>query len=348
MAAVWTARQFHNPPEESHEHPFLVALWEAVGDDAAGRFDCRVYARNAGVAGSDPAVLEMLVAGEVEFFTQMGGILGQLAPVMEIQGLPFAFTSSEQVYRVMDGELGALLRKELAAKGIHCFARGLMENGFRQISTVERPIKTVDDLVGLKLRIPGGRMFADLFESLGAAPVVVTIAELYEALKTRRVHGQENPLVVTEVNRLYEVTRYVAITDHMWSGFNLLANGRFWRGLPPDVQAIIARDVATHVARQREYTRRLNRDLPSPPAAPQSRPRVAARGARARPHLGRRRKLPAPTRRRVLPALEDRARRDGVAAARSRGGATHLTASGLTGEPTAPVNGSGGATKRNS
>jgi len=263
MASVWTARQFHNQPEESHQHPFLLDLWQAVREETAGRFDCRVYAQNAGVPGSDPAVLEMLVKGELEFFTQMGGILGQLAPVMEIQGLPFAFTSSEQVYRVMDGALGALLRKELAAKGIHCFAGGLMENGFRQISTVERPIKTVDDLVGLKLRIPGGRMFADLFASLGAAPVVVTIAELYDALATRRVHGQENPLVVTEVNRLYEVTRYVAITNHMWSGFNLLANGRFWSGLPPDVQAIIERNVATHVARQREYTRRLNHELES-------------------------------------------------------------------------------------
>jgi TRAP-type transport system periplasmic protein len=161
LASVWTPRQFHNQLEESHQHPFLVDLWQAAREETAGRFDCRVYAQNAGVPGSDPVGLEMLVKGEVEFFTQMGGILGQLAPVMEIQGLPFAFTSSEQVYRVMDGELGALLRKEPATKGIHCFARGLMENGFRQISTVERPIKTADDLAGLKLRIPGGRMFAD-------------------------------------------------------------------------------------------------------------------------------------------------------------------------------------------
>ncbi|PYM99785.1 MAG: ABC transporter substrate-binding protein, partial [Candidatus Rokuibacteriota bacterium] len=70
-------------------------------------------------------------------------------------------------------------------------------------------------------------------------------------------------LVVTEVNRLYEVTRYVAITNHMWSGFNMLANGRFWSGLPADVQAIIERNVAIHVARQREYTQRLNRELES-------------------------------------------------------------------------------------
>ena len=263
MASIWQARQFHNQPEESHQHPFLVDLWQAVREQTAGRFDCRVYAQNANVAGSDPAVLKMLVEGEIEFFTQMGGILGQIAPVMEIQGLPFAFTSSEQVYRAMDGELGAHLQRELAAKGIHSFAQGLMENGFRHISTLDRPIKTVDDLVGMRLRIPGGRIFADLFESLGAAPVVVTIAELYDALKNRRVQGQENPLVVTEVNRLWEVTRYVAITSHMWSGFNLLANRRFWTGLPTDVQAIIERNVAIHVARQREYTQRLNRELPS-------------------------------------------------------------------------------------
>jgi len=263
MASVWHARQFHNQPEESHQHPFLVDLWQAVRDETAGRFDCRVYARNAGVPGSDPAVLEMLVAGEFEFFTQMGGILGQIAPVMEIQGLPFAFTSSEQVYRVMDGELGALLQKELGARGLYCLPRGLMENGFRQISTVERPVKSADDLIGVTMRIPGGRMFSDLFQSLGAVPVHVTIAELYDALKSHRVQGQENPLVVTEVNRLYEVTRYVAITNHMWSGFNMLANGRFWSGLPADVLAIIERNVAIHVARQREYTQRLNRELES-------------------------------------------------------------------------------------
>ncbi len=263
MASVWRARQFHNQPEQSHQHPFLVDLWQAVREQTAGRFECRVYAQNANVAGSDPAVLKMLVEGELEFFTQMGGILGQIAPVMEIQGLPFAFTSSTQVYRAMDGELGAHLQRELAAKGLYCFPRGLMENGFRHISTLDRPIQTADDLVGLKMRIPGGRIFADLFESLGAAPVVVNIAELYDALKTRRVQGQENPLVVTEVNRLYEVTRYVAITNHMWSGFNMLANLRFWSALPADVQNIIELNVATHVARQRDYTQRLNRELES-------------------------------------------------------------------------------------
>src|SRR3989442_15782714 len=146
MADIWQARQFHNQPEESHQHPFLVDLWQSVREQTAGRFDCRVYAQNANVAGSDPAVLKMLVEGELEFFTQMGGILGQIAPVMEIQGLPFAFTSSEQVYRVMDGELGAHLRRELAAKGIHSFAQGRRENGFRHTPTPDRPTKTGENL----------------------------------------------------------------------------------------------------------------------------------------------------------------------------------------------------------
>src|SRR3954468_15811228 len=92
-AVVWRARQFHNQPEDSHQHKFLVDLWAAVKQETGGRFDTTVFAQNGNIAGSDPGALKLLVAGELEFFTLMGGILGQAVPVAEIQGLPFAFTS---------------------------------------------------------------------------------------------------------------------------------------------------------------------------------------------------------------------------------------------------------------
>ena len=110
----WTARQFHNQPEQSHQHEFLVSLWDAVRAETNGRFACTVFAQNANIPGSDPAALKMLISGELEFFTLMGGILGKEVPVTEIQGLPFAFTSHEQVHRIMDGELGNYLRREMA------------------------------------------------------------------------------------------------------------------------------------------------------------------------------------------------------------------------------------------
>ena len=257
----WQARQFHNQPAQSHQHQFLSDLWAQVAKETDGRLQVTVFPLNNNVPGSDPQALDMLQGGELEFFTLMGGILGRKVPVAEIQGLPFAFTSHAQVHRANDGALGEYLGRECRAKGIFRFQFGLLENGFRQIAMVAKPIRTADDLRGVKMRVPDGQMFRDVFTSLETQPMTVNIRELYEALKTRRVDGQENPLVILEVNKLYEVTKYVSTTNHMWSGFNLLANLKFWDGLPGDVQEIVQRNVKKYVAAQRAYTDSLNRQL---------------------------------------------------------------------------------------
>lgn len=261
--ARWAGRQFHNQPEESHTHHFLADLWEEVAARTGGALRITVHAQNAGIPDSDPGALRMLVAGELELMTLMGGILGQVVPVAEIQGTPFAFRDHNHVHAAMQGALGERIRAEMAAKGIHGFRHGVLENGFRHIFSVDKPVRSAADLAGYRMRIPAGEMFAGLFRALGAEPKVVNIRELYGALRDRIVDGQENPLVVTEVNRLYEVTRYASLTGHMWSGFNLIANLRFWRALPEDVQQIVERAVRTHIERQRRHTEQLNRDLES-------------------------------------------------------------------------------------
>jgi tripartite ATP-independent transporter DctP family solute receptor len=257
----WTARQFHNQPAQSHQHQFLTDLWAQVAKETDGRLRVTVFPQNGNVPGSDPQALDMLASGELEFFTIMGGILGRKVPVAEIQGVPFAFTSHAQVHAANDGKLGEYIGRACLAAGIYRFQYGLLENGFRQISMVDRPIRTAEDLRGVKMRVPDGQMFRDLFSALEAQPVTVNIRDLYEALKARRVDGQENPLVITEVNRLYEVTRYVAVTNHMWSGFNLVANLRFWNSLPDDIHEVVLRNVRKYVAEQRAYTDNLNRQL---------------------------------------------------------------------------------------
>lgn len=259
--ATWSARQFHNQPAQSHQHTFLVDMWNQVGKETGGRLMVSVYPQNNQIAGSDPGALDMLQKGELEFFTLMGGILGRVVPAAEIQGLPFAFSSHAQVHQVNDGRLGEYLGRECAAKGIYRFQYGLLENGFRQIGMIDRPIRSADDLIGTRIRVPDGEMFRDLFNSLGAQPVTINIRELYESLKNRTVDGQENPLVITEVNRLYEVSRHQSMTNHMWSGFNLLANLKFWNTLPEDIQQVVLRNVKRYVALQRTYTNDLNRQL---------------------------------------------------------------------------------------
>jgi TRAP-type transport system periplasmic protein len=258
---VIRGRQFHNQPVDSHQHRFLVDLWQAVGRETDGKVEVTVLPQNGNVAGGDPAVLDMLVSGEVEFFTMNGGLVARLVPPMDIQGLPFSFSTSAQVHEANDGALGEYLGGECAARGIHRFQHGLLENGFKHISTVDRPINGADDLAGLKIRVPAGKMFQDMYVTLGAEPVVLNFNQMAAAFREKRIDGQENPLVITEVNKLYEFTRYMSITNHSWAGFNLLANLGFWRKIPSDLQAVIERNVQKHVALQRTAAQQLNASL---------------------------------------------------------------------------------------
>lgn len=253
--------QYHNQPAASPLHRALSEMWEAVRRATSGRVHVQVCPQNNSIAGGDPAALRMLIAGEIQFFTLMGGLLGAVVPVAEIQGVPFAFRSQAQVFAAMDGALGEYLGAETAAQGIYMLPRATLENGFRQISLSARPIHSADDLVGLSIRTPAGKLFLDLFESLGAKPQAINLNQLYEALRTGAVEAQENPLVVTEFNRLWEVQRYVSVTNHMWSGFNQLANLKAWNAIPAHLRGVIESIAAEHARQQRRDTDALNAAL---------------------------------------------------------------------------------------
>jgi tripartite ATP-independent transporter DctP family solute receptor len=226
-------------------------MWAAIRAETQGRVETQVFAQNNQVAGSDPAALKMLVTGEIQFFTLMGGILGTVVPVAEVQQVPFSFRSAAHAHQAMDGPLGAFLRDEMAAKGIVGFQVGAFDNGMRQIAGPKRPIMMPDDLVGIRMRVPAGQMVADAFRTLGAEPVTVNSDAIYEALKTAKVDAQENPLALIDLFKIYEVVKYVSMTNHMWSGFNLLANLAAWKPLPGDIKSVIERNVTKYVRLQR-------------------------------------------------------------------------------------------------
>src|SRR5688572_3843171 len=142
----WTAVQVHSQPPASHLQRFLEDLWSAVHAETGGRLRVTVHPSSMNIAGAGPKVLEKVRTGEIAFHVLMGPGLAHAVPAMEIQGLPFAFTSSEQVARVMDGELGRYLQDEMAAQGLYAFPCGLMENGFRQIVSRDKPIRDARDL----------------------------------------------------------------------------------------------------------------------------------------------------------------------------------------------------------
>ncbi|HXJ03123.1 MAG TPA: TRAP transporter substrate-binding protein [Micropepsaceae bacterium] len=260
-AAPIEMRQFHNQTEGTPLDKRLKEMWAAVEAETGGKIHVKTYAGNDNIPGGDPQARDMLISGELEFYTLMGGILDEVVPIADIQGMPFAFKDSQQVYAAVDGDLGVLLQQEALTKGIYAIPRACFENGFRHITSSTHPIRNVDDLKGMHLRVPASQMFADCFKSLGAEPISVNTNKLYDALKSGMVEGQENPLAIVDGFKLYEVQRYVSLTAHMWSGYNLLANLAVWRKLPGDVQDAIQRNAIKYVKLQRADNVALNAAL---------------------------------------------------------------------------------------
>jgi TRAP-type transport system periplasmic protein len=251
-AAEYTFTQYHNQTPTSSLHTRLVEMWAAIGKETNGRVETQVFAQNNNIAGSDPAALKLLIAGDIHFFTLMGGILGTVVPVAEVQQVPFAWPTAAQAHRAVDGPLGAYVRVEMAAKGIQGFATGAFDNGMRQITTNVRPIAAPADLAGIKMRVPAGEMVADTFKAFGAEPIVINSADIYASLKSGKVDAQENPLALVDNFKLYEVIKYVSMTNHMWSGFNQMAHLATWQRLPKDIQTVIDRNVTKYVRLQRQ------------------------------------------------------------------------------------------------
>lgn len=259
--AEFSFTQFHNQTADSSLHTRIADMWTAIRTETGGRVEAQVFPLNNNVAGSDPAALKMLVAGEIQFFTLMGGVLGAAVPVAEIQQVPFAFRTAPHAHQAMDGALGAYILEEMAAKGIHGFPVGAFDNGMRQITAVSRPVAVPADLKGMRIRVPAGAMFDDMFRTLGAEPVTINSIDIYAGLKSGKADAQENPLALVDLFKLYEVVKYVSMTNHMWSGFNQMAHLATWQRLPADIKQIIERNITRAVRLQRQDQEAANGSL---------------------------------------------------------------------------------------
>jgi len=261
LAADYKFVQYHNQTAGGTLHKNLVAMWDAVRAESNGRVEATVHAENNKLPGGDPDALKLLLSGEIQFFTLMGGIIGTVVPVAEAQQAPFAFKSAPEAHKAVDGAFGKYIGEEMTAKGMYLFPVSGFDNGMRQVTTIARPVAKPDDLSGIKIRVPAGQMIFDTFQAFGAEPVATTANQIYDALKSGRVGAQENPLAILEGFKLSEIVTYVSMTNHMWSGFNLMAHLATWKGVPEDIKAVIERNASKYVRQQREDQGKLNASL---------------------------------------------------------------------------------------
>jgi len=256
--AQWTYKYANNLPDS---HPMNMRAREmaaAIKDQTGGRFEMQIFPSSQ--LGSDTDTLSQIRSGGVEFFTLSGLILSTLVPAASINGLGFAFPSYDAVWRAMDGDLGAYVRAQIAKSGLIAMEK-IWDNGFRQTTTSTKPIVTPDDFKGMKLRVPPSPLWTSMFKALDAAPASINFNEVYSALQTKIVDGQENPLAIISTAKLYEVQKYCSLTNHMWDGFWFLANQRAWEALPEDVRGIVAKNINTAGLKEREDVAELNATL---------------------------------------------------------------------------------------
>jgi tripartite ATP-independent transporter DctP family solute receptor len=265
LVAVHRARaadfEFKFATGQSPTNPINLRMQEAIDRIKAatgGKVVMTLFPNNQ--LGSDTDQISQLRAGGIDLLNVAGSVLSTLVPAAALPNVGFAFADYAAVWRGMDGELGTYIADQIGKAGI-ILAAPLGDNGFRQITSSERQIKTPADLKDFHIRVPVSPIFTSLFQALGAAPTSINFNEVYTALQTKLVGGEENGLVTVETAKLYEVQKYCSETSHIWDSFCVLANRRSMAKLNAETLAIVKRELRQSALDQRGDEQRLDASL---------------------------------------------------------------------------------------
>lgn len=213
----------------------------------------RVRAFAGASLGNDIQMQNALAGGAQEMMVGSTATLVGVVKEFGVWDLPFLFNNEAEADAVLDGPFGQKLLDKLPEKGLI----GLVywENGFRNLTNTKRPINTVEDLKGIKLRVMQNPVFLDVFNGVGANAVPLAFSELFTALETKAVDGQENPVTTIESSKFYEVQKYLSLTKHVYSPWVLLASKKWWDGLEKDEQAALQKVAVASRDFERKDTR---------------------------------------------------------------------------------------------
>ena len=240
----------HEVAVDSTQHQAAKKFAELVEERTGGAIEINVFP-NSGL-GTAQQALNLTRGGVIDIIqsgsTTFNGVVGETA-VLE---MPFLFRDATHAYRVLDGKVGQSLLDKLAPHGIQGLA--FLENGWREVTNNKHPIRSVEDIKGLKIRTTPNPYHIQAFELLGANPVPLAYAELYTALETGAVDAQEHPLPALWAGKFYEVQKYLSLTHHAYSPLILAMNKPKFESLPAEYRTILvesARETA-------DYQRDLN------------------------------------------------------------------------------------------
>lgn len=238
--------------EQSNQGRAVKVFAEALEKASGGKM--KVRAIGAAALGPDTQMQQALIGGAQEMMVGSTATLVGITKEMALWDTPFLFNNAHEADVILDGPIGDKVRAKLEEKGLV----GLVywENGFRNLTNSKRPVAKLEDLGGIKLRVMQNNVYLDSFKTLGANAVPLPFSELFSALETNTVDGQENPFNTILSSKFYEVQKYLSVTNHVYSPWIVLVSKKWWDALSKDEQKALS-DAAKA---SRDFERKDTRD----------------------------------------------------------------------------------------
>ena len=260
---------------EAKAAPYVLKIGSVVQDDSAtgisllkyfkpyvdeksgGKIVVEVY--NNAILGGDRQLFESLQMNTVQGSMGPISVLASFAPDFSICDAPFLFKDKKTAYAALDGEFGAMMTKSLPAKGMRLLGYG--ENAFRNISSNAKPVTSLEDIKGLKIRVMESPVYINTMKALGANPTPMAFNELYTALQQGTVDGQDNGVVLTHTAKLYEVLKYYTFTEHCYAANAYVFSEEFLQTLPADLLKVVEDGVKYALDNQRRLNTEMEESL---------------------------------------------------------------------------------------
>ncbi|ALS23039.1 MULTISPECIES: TRAP transporter substrate-binding protein [Paenibacillus] len=238
----------------TEDHPEGVGgkkFKEIVEKNSGGKFQVNVYFNNQ--LGDDKKVSDSLQSGTVELGIISTSPLTASVKEFGIFDLPFIFNNEKEADAVLDGTVGKTLLDKLPAHNL--IGLGYWENGFRNLTNSKKPVATLEDFKGLKIRTIPNQVHLDVFKALGANPTPMPFSELFTAMESKTIDGQENPLTAIQSSKFYEVQSHLSLSKHLYTPFIFMASKKFWDKLNDQEKKILQDAVIEAGKFQRELNR---------------------------------------------------------------------------------------------
>ena len=252
-----TLRLPHCCAADSHFDQGAKKFAELLEQKTGGKLKVRVFP--GGQLGQETEVLQNVQSGTIELTMVGHDPLAQFAPITTILSQPYLFRDHEHAFQLLSGKLGQEIDTALREKGLRALAWG--DNGARVYTNNSRPINGPGDLAGLKIRSPQSPVNLAVTKALGGIPIAIPYGEVYTAIQQKTIDGQENAVINIYPARLYEVQKFMSMTNHLLSFTVLLMNEQFYGKLPEDQKQAVMSASREAMEFQRQVSTKLSNEL---------------------------------------------------------------------------------------